>query len=118
MPDDEQKLDNNENDEKLKGQVPEVEKEPVLVFLFNDELGDYEEIELEENIPLYELLDSENILLFIDPEHFRVYIWQGNNTTTRMKFVSAKIAPKIRDRYGIAYKISSPSPSEYRRKKK
>lgn len=83
------------------------EKEKFLVFQFNDELSEYQELELEGDIPLYELLDSEFILLFVDPKQYRIWIWQGSNTTTRMKFISAKIAPRIRDRYGIAFKITS-----------
>ena len=83
------------------------EKEKILVFQFSDELSEYQELELEWDIPLYELLDSDFILLFIDPKQYRVWIWQGNNTTTRMKFISARIAGSIRDRYGIAFKITS-----------
>ncbi len=87
--------------------LPQEEKEKILVFQFSDALSEYQELELEGDIPLYELLDSEFILLFVDPKQYRVWIWQGNNVTTRMKFISAKIAPSIRDRYGIAFKISS-----------
>lgn len=83
------------------------EKEKTLVFQFSDKLSEYQELELEGDIPLYELLDSDFILLFIDPKQYRVWIWQGNNTTTRMKFISARIAGSIRDRYGIAFKITS-----------
>ena len=87
--------------------IPVIEEEKLRIFQFNDQLAEYEELEIKEDIPLYELLDSDFILLFVDPEHYRVWIWQGSNTTTRMKFISAKIAPQIRDQYGIAYKISS-----------
>ena len=88
-------------------QLPELEEEKLRIFQFNDQLAEYEQLELDEEVPLHELLDSDFILLFVDPDHYRVWIWQGSNTTTRMKFISAKIAPRIRDRYGIAYKISS-----------
>jgi hypothetical protein len=89
--------------------LPQEEKEKILVFQFNDELSEYQELELDlaGDVPLYELLDSDFILLFVDPKRYRVWIWQGINTTTRMKFISAKIAPNIRDRYGIAFKITS-----------
>ncbi|TFG13552.1 MAG: hypothetical protein EU535_04760 [Promethearchaeota archaeon] len=87
--------------------IPVIEEEKLRIFQFNDQLAEYEELEIKEDIPLYELLDSDFILLFVDPEHYKVWIWQGSNTTTRMKFISAKIAPRIRDQYGIAYKISS-----------
>ncbi|MHA2130801.1 MAG: hypothetical protein ACW99L_12585, partial [Promethearchaeota archaeon] len=87
--------------------LPQKEKEKILVFQFSDELSEYQELELEDDIPLHELLDSDFILLFVDPKRYRVWIWQGVNTTTRMKFISAKIAPSIRDRFGIAFKITS-----------
>ena len=86
---------------------PQEDKEKILVFQFNDELSEYQELELDEDIPFYELLDSDFILLFVDPKRYRVWIWQGNNTTTRMKFISAKIAGRIRDRHGIAFKITA-----------
>ena len=86
---------------------PREEKEKILVFQFNDQLSEFQELEIEEDLALNELLDSDFILLFVDPKRYRVWIWQGNNVTTRMKFVSAKIAPSIRDRYGIAFKITS-----------
>ncbi|MFX1299046.1 MAG: hypothetical protein ACFFD2_29830 [Promethearchaeota archaeon] len=87
--------------------LPEFEEERLRIFQFNDQKGEYEELEVQEGVPLYELLDPDFILLFVDPEHYRVWIWHGANTTTRMKFIAAKIAPKIRDRYGIAYKITA-----------
>jgi len=87
--------------------LPQEDKEKILVFQFNDELSEYQELELEEDILLYELLDSDFILLFVDPKRYRVWIWQGNNATTRMKFISAKIAGSIRDRYGIAFRITA-----------
>ncbi|MBD3194889.1 MAG: hypothetical protein GF317_07535 [Candidatus Lokiarchaeota archaeon] len=90
-----------------KGQIPEIEEEEILIFQFNDEMQEFQELEFEEDIPLYEILDSDYTLLFVDPHRYRVWIWHGANVTTRMKFISAKIAPKIRDKYGIAYKITT-----------
>ncbi|MHA1150464.1 MAG: hypothetical protein ACTSR8_19780 [Promethearchaeota archaeon] len=97
----------SDKEERQPGQIPEIQEEPIVIFSFNDQLGEYEEIEVEEDLPLYDLLDSDFILLFVDPKRYRVWIWQGSNATTRMKFISAKIAPSIRDKYGIAYKITS-----------
>lgn len=90
-----------------KGQIPETEEEKLIVFQFNDQLGEFEELEIEEDVSLYELLDPDFILLFVDHQRFRVWLWHGSNTTTRMKFIAAKISPKIRDRYGIGYKITA-----------
>ncbi len=87
--------------------IPPILKQELKVFQFNDELGEYEELEIEEDLELYELLNPEFIILFMDPDHFRVWIWQGSETTTRMKFISAKTAPSLRDQYGLSYKITS-----------
>jgi predicted regulator of Ras-like GTPase activity (Roadblock/LC7/MglB family) len=56
-------------------------------------------------IPLYEVLDSDYIILFIDSKHSRVWNWYGSNTTTRMKFIASKSAFTIRDKYGKGFKI-------------
>ena len=79
----------------------------ITVYQFNDELGDFEELIIDPDIKLKDLLDDDFILLFVDPQHFRVWLWHGFNTTTRMKFISAKMAPAIRDRHGIAFKINA-----------
>jgi hypothetical protein len=88
-------------------EIPKLEEEKLRVFQFNDKKGEFEELIIDEKLPLYDLLDSDFVLLFMDPVRYRVWVWHGSNTTTRMKFISAKIAPMIRDRFGIAYKISS-----------
>ncbi|MFX1311149.1 MAG: hypothetical protein ACFFHD_00860 [Promethearchaeota archaeon] len=85
----------------------EKDKEKIIVFQYNDQIGEFQELEMEEDFPLLELLDSEFILLFIDPKRYRVWIWHGAETTTRMKFIAAKLAPSIRDRYGIAFRITA-----------
>ena len=53
----------------------------------------------------FKKLDSDYILLFVDDTHKILWLWLGNNVTTRMKFISAKQAPAIREKYGLNYKI-------------
>ena len=86
---------------------PEEEKEKLIVFQYNDELNEYQELEVEEDVQMHELLDPDFILLFVDSKRYRIWIWHGSNTTTRMKFIAAKLAPSIRDRYGIGFKIAA-----------
>ena len=83
------------------------EKEKIIVFQYNDELNEFQELELEEDIEIQELLDPDFVLLLVDFTRYRVWIWHGSNTTTRMKFIAAKLAPSIRDRYGIGFKIAA-----------
>ena len=42
-----------------------IQEEKIVVFQYNDQLEDFEELEVTEDFPLYELLDNSNcILLF------------------------------------------------------
>jgi hypothetical protein len=87
--------------------LPDMDKEKLIVYQYNDQLNDFQELELAEDIEISELLDPDFILLFVDPSKYRVWIWHGSNTTTRMKFIAAKLAPNVRDRHGIGFKIAA-----------
>ncbi|MHA1733213.1 MAG: hypothetical protein ACTSU5_14795 [Promethearchaeota archaeon] len=79
----------------------------IPVFQLNDDEAEFEELEFEEDVKLYELLDPSFTLAFVDEEHFRLWIWNGQDTTTRMKFIAAKKAPSVRDKFGPALRITS-----------
>lgn len=79
----------------------------IFVYQFKEELEDFEEIEVKENVPLFELLDSNKILLFVDMHNNKLWIWEGANTSPRMKFISARTAPHIRDKHDISFTITS-----------
>jgi len=98
--------DSNNNDEKESG-IPKKEKSTITVYQFNDEIGDFEELIIDPDVKLPDLLDEDFILLFVDPQQYRVWLWHGLNTTTRMKFIAAKMAAQIRDKHGIAFKITA-----------
>ncbi len=83
------------------------QSQTITVYQFNDEIGDFEELIIDPDVQLKDLLDDDFVLLFVDPQHFRVWLWHGFNTTTRMKFIAAKMAPAIRDKHGIAFKITA-----------
>ena len=83
------------------------EGKKIRIFEFNDVKGEFEELDIDPELPLYNLLDSSSILLFIDPKHKRVWIWIGNNSTTKMKFHAVYSSYSIRDRYAFGYKIVS-----------
>ncbi|MHA1341475.1 MAG: hypothetical protein ACTSRZ_16265 [Promethearchaeota archaeon] len=87
------------------GETEQEEKNKIVIYQFNDELAEFEELELEEGIKLYELLDPAFVLLFVDVEHYKAYIWQGAETSTRMKFLSAKMASFVKDDFGPAFHI-------------
>jgi hypothetical protein len=82
-------------------------EQTIIVYQFNDQIGDFDELIIDPEIKLQDLLDDDFILLFVDPKHYRVWLWHGYNTTTRMKFIAAKMAAPIRDRHGIAFKITA-----------
>ncbi len=83
------------------------DKKPVSVYQLNDEMGEFEELDLDLGVKLYELLDPSFSLLFLDPNNFKGWIWQGSEVSTRMKFLSAKLAPSVRDRHGTAMRLTT-----------
>jgi hypothetical protein len=83
----------------------EKDKKPIQVFQLNDEAGEYEELDLDPGVKLYELLDPAFILLFLDANTYKAWSWQGSEASTRMKFLAAKLAPSIRDKGAVAMKI-------------
>ncbi|TFF85640.1 MAG: hypothetical protein EU517_01380 [Promethearchaeota archaeon] len=98
---------NSHDNEQEKESLPERKETTITVYQFNDELGDFEELIIDPDVKLPELLDEDFVLLFVDPQHYRVWLWHGLNTTTRMKFIAAKMAAPIRDKHGIAFKITA-----------
>ena len=82
-------------------------EDDIVVYQFNDKTEEFEELILDPEVKLSDLLDEQFILLFVDSQHSTVWHWIGMNTTTRMKFISTKIAPSIRDKHGIAFRIKT-----------
>jgi len=78
-----------------------------VIFKYNDKLNEYQDLKVEDNAQIRDLLDPDFVLLFVDQKRYRIWIWHGRNTTTRMKFIAAKLAPSIRDKYGVGFKISA-----------
>lgn len=78
-----------------------------LVFKLNLQSEEFEELKLTQDDKVEHLLDSDEILLFIDSMNCRVWIWEGRNTSPRMKFISAEEAPKIRDQCAFDYSITT-----------
>ena len=79
----------------------------IIVYELNNQLEEFEELKIEENVPLFELLESNKILLFIDAHNQKVWEWQGRNTSTRMKFITTQLVPNIRNKHDIAYTITT-----------
>ena len=108
MSNNEPKRDEKKKEEERKEEEKrKEEKKKKTIYQFNDEIGDFEELIIDPDVQLKDLLDDDFVLLFVDPQHFRVWLWHGYNTTTRMKFMAAKRAPTVRDKHGIAFKISA-----------
>lgn len=80
-------------------------KRNFIFYHFNEILGDFEEVYLPD-LQLNDLLDDNFILLFVDPQRFRVWLWQGYNTTIHMRYYTTKVALRIRDIYGTDFGIT------------
>ena len=77
-----------------------------LLFKIEEEKEDFMAIEIEDK-PIHALLDSNYIYIIVDPIDKEIWIWHGSNATIRMKFIATQKAPKIRDKYGVDFKISA-----------
>ena len=75
-------------------------------------MGEFRELDVDEDLPLHKLLDSDSILAFIDPIYKRVWMWIGNNSTINMKVKATQKIFHVRDRYAFGFKISSVDESE------
>ena len=79
----------------------------IRVFQLNDELADFEELEISPDVKLHEILNSKLILYFVQASTFQSYIWAGSQASTRMKFIAADRAANVRDGIGPAIKITT-----------
>ncbi|TFG22435.1 MAG: hypothetical protein EU533_04280 [Promethearchaeota archaeon] len=83
--------------------MTELEKR-FLIFKFDEEgekflINSYNEDE--------EIFKSNKVLIIVNHFDKLIWIWQGKNSNIRMKVIATQEAPKIRDMYGIDYKISA-----------
>ena len=81
-------------------------EEQNLVFMINEDMEDFDEIDLLD-APIYTVLDSFFIFLIVHHNEKKVWIWQGERASIRKKFIATQKAPEIRDKYGIDFKISA-----------
>jgi len=81
----------------------ELEKN-VMIFEFNEEIEGFNEIKVDDK-EIREILNSNLIYIIVNPFKKEILIWHGNDSNVRMKFIAAQEAPKIRDKYGIDFKI-------------
>ena len=91
----------------MPNEIASSQEKRILVFKLDVESENFEEMSNTGELQIQNLLNHYRILLFVDHEHSRIYIWEGSEVTTRMKFLSAQLAPNIRDQYGIDYSITT-----------
>ncbi|MFW9783925.1 MAG: hypothetical protein ACFFFB_16690 [Candidatus Heimdallarchaeota archaeon] len=85
--------------------ITELEKR-FLVFEINEDLEDFQKLDIEEG-PMYNILKPDSIFLFLDEHNKQIWLWHGRHAEIRKKFIATQSAPKIRDQYGIDYKITA-----------
>jgi len=92
--------------DRLKNVLDLIEKrENLTVFQYRDDLSEFQELKVAKGSQMYKLLDSNSIMLFFDPNRYQIWIWHGKNTSVRSKFLAAKLAPSIRDKFGKGIKL-------------
>ena len=57
-------------------------------------------------------MKTDQVLIVIDDEQKRIFIWKGVDAPVRKKFIAARSAQRIRDSRGLVYKIVSEDAGE------
>jgi len=58
-----------------------------------------------DDAPAKEHMKPDQVLIFIDDERRRIWIWKGEKAPVRRKFIGARVAQRIRGQRGLTYKI-------------
>ena len=83
----------------------ELEKN-LMLFELDENNESFNEVEIA-NKEIKEHLKSDLIYIIVSRHNKEIMIWHGSNTNIRMKFIATQEVPKIRDQFGIDYKISA-----------
>ena len=73
------------------------------VYSIND---DGQETKIGDNVGFSALIQG-HVFIAIDNNAKKIYIWKGHESPVRQKFISARTASKIRQSYGMVYKVES-----------
>lgn len=76
----------------------------MIVYGVSDS-GDLDELKGDK--PIKSHLASDKVLILIDDDTKKVWIWKGSGAPVRQKFISARVANQIRQERGLTYKTLS-----------
>ncbi len=79
------------------------ERKEVISEIYVDswgKFGYFERLVLDPDVKSKDLLDNEQILLFVAPQEFKAWLWEGVNTTEEMGALAEKRSLSIREYYG------------------
>jgi len=77
------------------------------IYDFNENLDEFEELELDDTFSIPDLFLPITTLLLIDDKTKCVWLWIGRRTTIRVKFLAAYKSSTIRDKHCVYYKIKT-----------
>jgi hypothetical protein len=87
----------------LKRKMNEFEKN-IMIFEFDEIIEGFNEIRVDSQ-EISDILNSNLIYIIVNPFKKEILIYHGYNSNVRMKFIATQEAPKIRDKFGIDFKI-------------
>ncbi|MHA1671860.1 MAG: hypothetical protein ACTSV5_15000 [Promethearchaeota archaeon] len=77
-----------------------------MLFEYDEGIEGFNEVKVVDK-EIRELLNSNLIYIILNRYNKEIIIWHGSNTNIRMKFIATQEAPKIRDKFGIDFRISA-----------
>ncbi len=66
-----------------------------------------ETVQITDSAPAKTHMKNDEVLIVVDDEERRIWIWKGSEAPVRRKFIAARRASGIRDQRGLTYKIIS-----------
>ena len=73
-----------------------------VVFKLNAECEDFEGINVPIQEPLHVFLNTSRVLLFIDKQHSRIWMWIGRAASFQEKLIGNRLIPIINQKWGLS----------------
>ncbi|MFX0096263.1 MAG: hypothetical protein ACFE7E_00715 [Candidatus Hodarchaeota archaeon] len=90
----------------IKTETKTHEKDVLVMILYGvSDTGDLNELKGDK--PIKDYLVSDKVLILIDDDLKKIWIWKGKSAPVRQKFISARVANQIRQERGLTYKTLS-----------
>ena len=69
--------------------------------------GETEELGIGGDQCVRDFLSTNDVFIIVDDDSKRVWLWKGQNSRIRSKFIGAKKSQEVRGQVGLAFKVEA-----------